>query len=127
MRFKLCFWKSEGNILHSRIFYNNLILENENNCISKNLFTYTSWINHSQNLLKITVASSLNENLRLLDYNEFKNINSVNITFMEFFRLRSTLVHLLTLSRNSLNLPSSCLVKFLVQKEMLNLKTVDSI
>ena len=122
MRFKICFWKSEGNILHSRIFNNNLILDNENNCISKNLFTYTTWTNHSQNLLKITVASCLNENLRLLDYNEFKHINRVNITFMEFFRLRSTLVHFLTLSRNSLNLPSSCLVRFLAKR---NVKSKD--
>ena len=118
LRFKQCFWTEDGNIRHSRILYNNLILNNESTCISKKKFTNTTWTNHGQNLLKITLVSCLNANLNILEYDDFNLINNVSISFMEFFRLRSVLLHFLKQNKHTLSLPAIHLSCFLARKNV---------
>ena len=91
--FSNAYWIEHSNIQDIRIFSNNCFTNSQGNLISRNIFTETTWVRHSEKIKSLRFSSFLNDSNKPLCQNSFHIKNDIVINVMEFFRLNSVIRH----------------------------------
>lgn len=89
MDFSSKFWVENNNIRDLRIFDSEFFCNSQGLKVSRAIFTNTTWERWGNEIKCLKFDDIISIENKCFGFEEFKNSTSINISFMEFFRLNS--------------------------------------